>query len=256
MSNRTASHISRVDVARRQTPHMFKHPVASLALLDVLHAAVGQSLFEAFNLCDCTCLAFGHVDRFLRQLIDARVLENAAEAKKGMHDFSGGAYRLADTPTVADDLDEFLRQLSTKTLAEPEAIYGLWLDYAVATCADYIDTLSLLHRVPVPDDETLCNVLRSLAAVHSISTIRSISMVSVKTPGMLKMSGAAGCDLANVVNHILSQDAGAAAIRPLPVQRLAGHQDQLGNWFSKWFRIDDSIRGTDAFSLIMQRSSN
>jgi len=224
-----------------------KSAVSALVLLTCLRHLIGIRLYEGFSINDCERFVPAHTVRFINMLHKDGFLKKASGSKqaKGSDSIK---YFLTDDLKLREDLKDFNNQGHFGKAFDFSGLKDLWLDYAVAMCVRFLCGQCVLYGLPIaPENKELCAVLRTVLSARSIVEALSMSaravQLIIEIPDNDPMAGS----FTEAIFHNIEQEYKLVleeeSAQHLIVKPAALSCSEVGDWFKKWYEIDELTPG-------------
>lgn len=226
-------------------------------LLMAMNALIGPRFAEGtFKESECDAMAPYDPSFFFERLSEAGIILDApSAARPGTYLLKNGQLVMrrdwAEFSLVADDRlgrnEEVFIRLAERELNNPEALFALWLDYAVRDVLRYLIDQCQIYNLPIGSDEIkiIQGPIRQALHVYCISQVWFVIWRVVK-------------DAASLASHIYSNRLKATATIPNKLRRLLEKADQEGGITRYWNRPEHHLAGSlgTVFSRLFSLDEN
>lgn len=234
-------------------------PVASMAILDALsQIVVADELRDGFSASAIVRFAPAHLNRFLGKLCATHVIEKVRFPAYVQNAAATTTYRLTNFAAYGKDRSKFREVLVNDNSYDYNALWELWLDYAVAECVAFICKQTTLLGLPFdPENPDLCTVLREAVGTYSIGEVWSLSRLAVHEAVGLVEDGCTALDAAETISRNIAWRCRVVSEQhpiPAPITRSIHEPlSALGAWFFRWYGVYLHTRGPDVASVLQAR---
>lgn len=239
---------ARVTSIRESEPGMqSKSAVSALVLLTYLRHLTGIRLYEGFSINECEHFVPAHTVRFINMLHKNGFLKKASGSKQ-VECSDSIKYFLTDDLKLREDLEDFNNQGKFGKAFDFSGLKDLWLNYAVAMCVHFLCGQCVLYGLPIaPENEELCAVLRAVLSARSIVEALSMSaravQLVIEIPENDSMAGAFTEAIFQNIEQQYKLVLEDESAQHLIVKPAALPPSEVGDWFKKWYEIDELTPG-------------